>query len=325
MRHSHFLVALTIGCAAHTPTVSRPSPTASPDTLAITAFARELSSDGYRGRGPWTRDNERAARRLADELTRLGARPVFGSSLLVPFTTDPRPRDTVYNVIGVLPSKNGSTTGELIGLTAHLDHLGVDRPDARGDSIYNGFLDDAMGMAMTLDAAKRYVRLPGDRPLIVMFFNLEEQGLLGSKALLTRPDAASLVTRLRLLIGVDAGAPAGEALEWQLMGASPLHAGGRLADSLARARGWTTTQTPPRAINDVFPFAQRGVPIIFPIPGRVWKNYTDAERTAAMQRFDHYHQPSDEWNGEFPLTGVAAFADWLWSIVREAADGRRQL
>lgn len=322
---SYIALLFTLGCAPASSSTGAPVPQGGADTLAIAAFARELASDEYRGRGPWTKDNERAARRIAEELARLGAKPWVGTSLLVPFTTDPRPRDTVFNVIGILPSKSGSTGGERIGLTAHLDHLGVGAPDARGDSIYNGFLDDAMGMAMVLDVARRYARSPGDRPLIVMFFNLEEQGLLGSRAMFARDYASPLTSGLKLLVGVDAGAPAGEALEWQLMGASPPHAGGRLADSLARARGWTTTQTPPRAINDVFPFAERGVPIVFPIPGRTWKNYTDAERTAAMQRFDHYHQPSDEWNAAFPLTGVAAFADWLWSIVREASDARRPL
>jgi Zn-dependent M28 family amino/carboxypeptidase len=311
-----------LACSRSSAVVTAQSPQPGADTAAIAAFARELASDAYRGRGPWTIENERAARRLADELRRLGAQPVFGASLLVPFTTEPRPRDTVFNVIGVLPSKSRSTTGELIGLTAHLDHLGVERPDARGDSIYNGFLDDAMGMAMVIDVARRYAAAPGDRALVVMFFNLEEQGLLGSKALLARADAAPFTSRLKLLIGVDAGAPAGEATEWQLMGASPLHAGGRLADSLARARGWTTTQTAPRAINDVFPFAQRGVPIVFLIPGRTWKGYTDAQRAEAMRRFDHYHQPSDEWNADFPLIGVATFADWLWSIVRETSNSR---
>jgi Zn-dependent M28 family amino/carboxypeptidase len=322
---AYVVILLVVACTTAAPVITSQATQNGPDTTAISAFAKELSADNYRGRGPWTRDNERAARRLAEELQRLGAKPVFGSALLVPFTTEPRPRDTAFNVIGVIPSKTGAITGELVGLTAHLDHLGVDQPDARGDSIYNGFLDDALGMAMVLDVAKRYARTPGDRPLLVMFFNLEEQGLLGAKALLARADVAPLVSRLELLVGVDAGAPAGEALEWQLMGASPMHAGGRLADSLARARGWTTTQTPPRAINDVFPFAQRGVPIVFPIPGRMWKNFTDAQRTAAMQRFDHYHQPSDEWNADFPLVGVATFADWLWSIVREATDARRPL
>jgi Zn-dependent M28 family amino/carboxypeptidase len=324
MRTPH--IALLFGlaaCATSSPAPSQTRGASGADTTAIVTVARTLAADSMRGRGPWTRENERAARWLAAQLEKLGAKPVFGSSVLVPFTVAERPRDTVYNVVGVLPAKGGATTGELIGITAHLDHLGIGQPDARGDSIYNGFLDAALPMGMVLDVARRYARTPGDRPLVVMFFNLEEQGLLGSMALLARPDAGALVDRLRFLIGVDAGGPAGEATEWQLMGASPPHVGGRLTDSLARARGWTTTSTPPRAINDVFPFAQRGVPIVFPIPGKTWKGYTESQRDEAMRRFDHYHQPSDEWNAAFPLKGTAAFADWLWDVVREASDRRR--
>jgi len=290
------------------------------DTVAIAALARELSSDDMRGRGPWSRDAERAARRLAGILEQLGARPVFGDRLLVPFAVPERSRYTVFNVVGVLPARDRSVTGELIGIGSHLDHLGVGPPDARGDSIYNGFLDAAVPMAMTLDVARRYARQPGDRALVVMFFNLEEQGLLGSKALLARADAQAFVARLRLFVGVDAGSPAGEAVVWQLMGGSPTHAGARLADSLARARAWTTTSTPPRPINDVFTFSQRGVPILFPIPGATWKGYSPEQRAAAMRRFDHYHQPSDEWRSDFPWVGTQAFADWLWEIVQSAAD-----
>jgi len=295
------------------------------DTTAMVTLARELSSDAMRGRGPWSAESEIVARGLATRLQQLGARPVFGNAILVPFTAEPRPRDTVHNVIGVLPARDGRTDGELVGLTAHLDHLGVGPPDARGDSIYNGFLDDALPMAMVLDVARRYAASPGDRPLVVLFFNLEEQHLLGSKALLARQDAQPFVDRLRLLIGMDAGAPAGEAMEWQLMGAVPDHPGARLADSLARARGWTTSASAARPINDVFTFSQRGVPILFPIPGTVWRGYSEAERADAMRRFDHYHQPSDEWRPDFPLTGTAFFADWVWSIVHEASNGRRAL
>lgn len=249
----------------------------------------------------------------------MGAKPAFGSSVLVPFASDPRPLDTVFNVAAILPSASRSTGGERIGITAHFDHLGVGRADSLGDTIYNGFLDAALPVAMVLDVARRYARQPGRRPLVVLFFNLEEQGLLGSKAMVARADARTLLDSLRLLIGVDAGSPAGEAIEWQLMGGAPEHFGTRIADSLARARGWTTTSTPPRAISDVFPFAQNGVPILFPIPGRIWRNYTDAQRGAAMARFDHYHRPADEWRADFPLLGTAHFADWLWSIVQTAA------
>jgi len=270
-----------------------------------------------RGRGPWTPENERAARWLAARLTALGARPVIGNSLLVPFTAEPHLTDTVYNVVGVLPAKGGAIDGERIGITSHFDHLGVDKPDARGDSIYNGFLDDAIGTAIVLDVARRYAASPGKRPLVVAFFNLEEQGLLGSISLAqSRPQPFG---DLRLLIGVDAGSPAGEALEWQLMGGLPSHRAAQLADSQARARGWRTTSTPARGISDVFPFAQLGVPVLFPIPGRLWRGYTDAERSTAMARFDHYHQPSDEPVRDFPLVGTWHFADWLWSIVRESS------
>ena len=295
------------------------------DTTAIVNVARRLSADSMRGRGPWSPEAERAARWLAGELGRLGARPVFGNTLLVPFTAKAHPGDTVHNVVAVLPARGGTTTGEVIGITAHLDHLGVGQPDARGDSIYNGFLDDALGIGMILDVARRYTQSPGDRPLVVMFFNLEEQGLLGAQALLARPDANDLVSRMRLLIGVDAGSPAGEATEWQLMGALPAHTGGKIADSLAHARGWTTTATAPRPINDVYVISQRGVPIVFPIPGKTWKGYTEAQRAEAMRKFDHYHQPSDEFRADFPLVGTAYFADWLWSIVHTASDRRERL
>ena len=295
--------------------------TTSADVRAILGRARDMASDSRRGRGPWTAENESVARHLADELEQMGARPVFDGQLLVPFIVESRPRDTVYNVIGVLPSLSGSTTGDLIGITAHFDHLGVGKRDASGDSIYNGFLDAALPVSMVLDVAARYSRHRGEHPLLIMFFNLEEQGLLGSNAIVARGDATPVIERLRLLIGVDAGSPAGEAIEWQLMGAQPEHAGGRLADSLARARGWTTTATAPRPISDVFPFSQRGVPIIFPIPGKVWRGYTEQQRADAMSRFDHYHQPSDEWRADFPSVGTVHFANWLWDIVRVASSG----
>jgi Zn-dependent M28 family amino/carboxypeptidase len=271
------------------------------------------------GRGPWTPENDQAARYLADRLSAIGARPLIGGSMLVPFVSERRPRDTVFNVVGIMPSRNGSTTGRTVGITAHFDHLGVGRPDSTGDAIYNGFLDDAIGVAMSLDVARRYAQAPGERPLAVMFFNLEEQGLLGSKAFVERADMASFIARIDLLIGVDAGAPAGEALDWQLMGGLPEHNGTRLADSIARARGWATVSSPPRAISDVYPFSQKGVPILFPIPGQRWRDYMPQARAEAMRRFDHYHQPSDEYDPAFPLTGTRHFADWLYSIVRLAA------
>ena len=308
-----------ISLAAPAAGSSAQQPATSADTIAIAAMARDLASDANRGRGPWTPENARVARQLAQMLEQRGAKPVFGTSLLVPFTTPSRPADTVFNVVGVFPNRAGATSGDLVGITAHLDHLGIGPPDAAGDSIYNGFLDDAVSIAMIFDVARRYVQDPGDRPLVVMFFNLEEQGLLGAKALAARADAAPFIDRLRFLIEVDAGSPAGEALAWQIMQSAPPNPGALIADSLARARGWTTTASAPRPISDVFVFAQRGVPIMFPIPGATWRGYTAEQRADAMRKFDHYHQPSDQWRPDFPWVGTAAYADWLSAIVQRVS------
>ena len=317
---------LVTGCATPAPVPpAQARSDAHGELRSVIAMARALAADSMRGRGPWTAENEQAARFLAAELERIGARPLIGSRMLVPFTTQDRPADTVYNVIGVLPARDGNIAGTLVGLTAHFDHLGTGRPDSTGDSIYNGFLDAALPVAMVVELARRYARTPGDRPLAVLLFNLEEQGLLGAQALTRRLDTQALPARLALLIGVDAGSPAGEAMEWQLMGAEPSHPGALLADSHARARGWTTTAARARPISDVYVFAQRGVPIVFPIPGATWKGYTRAERDAAMRAFDHYHQPGDEWNPDFPLEGTRTFLSWLWDLVATSTSASTSL
>src|SRR5689334_13163467 len=131
-----------------------PSPVGGPDTVAIYSTAAALSADSMRGRGPWSPESEKTARWLADRLTALGARPAVGTSLLVPFTAAPHEDIGVHNVVGVLPAKSGSIDGPRIGITAHFDHLGVGEADARGDAIFNGFLDDAIGTAMVLDIAR---------------------------------------------------------------------------------------------------------------------------------------------------------------------------
>jgi hypothetical protein len=102
-------------------------------------------------------DNERAARRLADELR--AARRATGVRIelarAVHHGAPPaRHRVQCHRCAAIeVPSRHRASS---IGLTAHIDHLGVDQADARGDSIYNGFLDDAMGMAMVIDVARRY-------------------------------------------------------------------------------------------------------------------------------------------------------------------------
>src|SRR5262249_33751110 len=66
----------------------------------------------------------------------------------------------------------------------HHDHLGIGKPDASGDSIYNGARDNASGDAQVLAIAKAYLALT-ERPkrsILFLFVAGEEKGLLGSLA-----------------------------------------------------------------------------------------------------------------------------------------------
>ena len=312
-------VPLILALAA-VPCAVRAQGAAGVDTIAIRRLANALADDSMRGRGPYSIEGTKTARFLAARLAALGARPLIGTSLLVPFTLPARPNDTLYNVVGAIPPRHGSRDTTLVGITAHYDHLGVGPPNAKGDSIYNGFLDDAIGVAMSLDVARRFAQAPGDRGLALFFFDLEEQGLLGSRAFVADPASAPVLGRLRLVVGIDAGAPAGEALEWELMGGAPAHPAALLADSLAHTHGWTTRTTPPRGISDVALFARSGVPILFPIPGPHWRGYSDADRDWAMAGYDHYHDPADQPDPRFPMVGAAWYAEWVWEVLQGEAN-----
>ncbi len=86
------------------------------------------------------------------------------------------------NVAGILRGSDPTLRDTYIVLSAHMDHVGVGRPDASGDSIYNGADDDASGTSAVLEVAEALAA--GERPARSVMFLLvsgEEKGLLGSR------------------------------------------------------------------------------------------------------------------------------------------------
>jgi len=215
------------------------------------------------------------------------------------------------NVGGVLPGSDPARRNQLIVYTAHYDHLGVSVPDQNGDSIYNGFSDDAAGAAMLLAIAAALRSSPPPVSFAFLFFTGEERGLLGSSYLAAHPPFP--LANVRGLINLDAGAPAAPPVSWRIAGgnASPV---GQLAEQVAQQSGWTATLSDASPNSDYWPFLARGVPAIFIIPGRDWENVSPAEQRVLQQRWDHYHQPADEWHADFPFVGLARYADYALRI-----------
>ncbi|MDQ6755673.1 MAG: M28 family peptidase, partial [Bacteroidota bacterium] len=84
------------------------------------------------------------------------------------------------NVVGILPGN--SKKDEYVIFSGHYDHLGIGKPDAKGDSIYNGANDDAAGTTAVIMLSKYFSQLKNnERTLIFVAFTGEEIGGYGSQ------------------------------------------------------------------------------------------------------------------------------------------------
>src|SRR5690606_22214764 len=119
------------------------------------------------------------------------------------------------NVAAILPGKDPDLRHEVVAFTAHYDHLGIG-PAVDGDSIYNGFSDNAAGTAMLLAIAEALAHEPPARSVLFLFFTGEERGLLGSSYYATSPLIP--LERTVAVINLDAGAPPAPPRTWRVAG-----------------------------------------------------------------------------------------------------------
>jgi len=107
------------------------------------------------------------------------------------------------NVVGVLPGK--SRKNEYVIFSAHYDHLGIGKPDANGDSIYNGANDDAAGTTAVIILAKYFSELNNnERTLIFVTFTAEEIGGFGSQYFSKQIDPEKTVAMFNIeMIGTE--------------------------------------------------------------------------------------------------------------------------
>ncbi|PIB95990.1 M28 family metallopeptidase [Caulobacter sp. X] len=216
---------------------------------------------------------------------------------------------------------------ETIIYSGHWDHLGVGAPDARGDKIYNGAVDNADGVAALLELARAFKSQPApQRSILFLAVTAEEKGLLGSEYYGANPlfPLAKTVGD----INIDALSAAGPAKDVTTSGDGKVD----LQDMLvakAKAKGRYFSPDPaPQAghfyRSDHFPFAKRGVPAISIGSGTDLVNGGKEAGEKAENDYveKRYHQPADEWSADWDLSGQAADLGLVYEIGADLANSR---
>jgi Zn-dependent M28 family amino/carboxypeptidase len=110
---------------------------------------------------------------------------------------------TLKNVAGILPGK--SKKEELVIFSAHYDHLGIGKPNAANDSIFNGANDDASGTTAVIMLANYFSRLKNnERTIIFVAFTAEELGGFGSQYFSRQVDPDKVMAMVNIeLIGTE--------------------------------------------------------------------------------------------------------------------------
>ena len=245
----------------------------------------------------------------------------------VTFSADYRvKRETVVskNVVGVVAGT--AHADQTVVYTAHWDHLGIGKPDATGDRIFNGAADNASGVAALLELARLFGSAPKPaRSVVFLAVTAEEKGLLGSEYYATHPlyPLETTVTD----INMDDLGLFGPARDFSTFGANTV------VDEIAAAgaqQGRTLSPDPkPEAgsfyRSDHFPLSKVGVPAVSFKSGDDLVN--GGKKKGVMLREDFnakkYHQPKDEWSPDLDFTGEAQDVTLLYNVGRSLANSTR--
>jgi len=230
------------------------------------------------------------------------------------------------NILGRLAGTTHPDETILYG--AHWDHLGIGAPDARGDSVYNGAVDNGTGIAAVLELSRIFAAGPRpQRSIVFAFWAAEEKGLLGSEYYASNP--VYPLEKTVAGFNIDALSPTGRARDVSVVGSGQTDIEDRLQVVLAANNRTMTPDASPEAgyffRSDHFPMAKRGVPMLYMDSGIDLLTGGTAAGNAFDQAYrrDAYHQPADEYNpATWNLAGIAEDVGVLHQLGMQLANSR---
>ncbi len=286
-----------------------------PDTPALATLSLKGAEKLFAG-AKVPLDRIYAAAATADGVTPRFAMPGRLSAEARNEVTDVESR----NVVALLEGSDPALKDEAIVLSAHLDHEGV-REDAEPgeDRVYNGALDNAGGVATTLEVARAFVE-SGQRPkrsVLFLLVTAEEKGLVGAEYFARNPGKLKVVGNLNLdmpILTYDFTDVVAFGADRSTIGPAVRRAAERVGVTLS---GDPLPDEGLFTRSDHYRFVEVGVPSAFLMTG--FQNGGEAKFTAFLK--ECYHKVCDDLSQPIDYAAGAKFAKINYEIARELADG----
>ena len=222
----------------------------------------------------------------------------------------------------------GDLKDEWIVYSAHWDHLGQSSGEpGEPPKIFHGAIDNASGVAALLGVAKAFKALgtPPRRSVLFMAPTAEESGLLGARFYATHPLYPLEKTLADL--NIDGLNPWGKTRD--IENASEGHSSlddVLIAAAASQGRVVVPDTQPEKGMvyrADHFEFFKRGVPSLYPTGGREVIGQPEGFGRKKVEEYiaRHYHQPSDQIDPAWDLSGAVEDVRLLFLVGYEVANG----
>jgi Zn-dependent M28 family amino/carboxypeptidase len=224
------------------------------------------------------------------------------------------------NIVGLLPGADPTLKNEYVVLSGHLDHIGI-TPPVNGDSINNGALDNASGVATTLEVPRLFRGRPPRRSVLFLIDTAEEKGLIGAEYFAHNPTVP--LSAITSDVDLDMPILTYDFTDVTAYGADRSSIGPSVRRAAATMNVTLSPDPEPDegifTRSDHYRFVEQGVPAVFLATG--FANGGEAATRFFMKT--NYHKPSDDLSQPIRYDVGAKFARLNYAITRELADGPR--
>jgi hypothetical protein len=226
------------------------------------------------------------------------------------------------NIVAKLEGSDAALKNECVVYSAHLDHLGIGEA-VKGDSIYNGALDNASGSAILVEVARAFsgMKTRPRRSIVFLSVTGEEAGLLGSDYFAHYPTVGKSAVVANINMDEDL-------MLWPLrdivaFGAEHSSLDAVVKKAAARLQLSESPDPMPEEVvfirSDQYSFVKQGVPAIFPVAGfksddpkikpeEIFKNW---EQTRYHQPQDDMDQPGLDFDAAAKYARFVFLCGWL--------------